>query len=132
MAELDGIFTDMVRSRTAMPKDDLTSALITADEGGEPLTEEEVVGNLKAMVAAGHETTIGLILNAVRALSTHPGQLRLVRTGAAGWDAVIEETLRWDTPRLRLSPAPVPCRTPNPAGHRLGPSSAGDAGLGCR
>ncbi|WP_314177305.1 cytochrome P450 family protein [Streptomyces winkii] len=100
--ELDGIFTDMVRARTAEPRDDLTSALILADEGGEPLTEEEVVGNLKAMVAAGHETTIGLILNAVRALLTHPDQLRMVLGGEAGWDAVIEETLRWDTPTTHL------------------------------
>ncbi|GGO58062.1 cytochrome P450 [Streptomyces daqingensis] len=102
MAELDGIFTDMVRARTAEPRDDLTSALILADQGGEPLTEEEVVGNLKAMVAAGHETTIGLILNAVRALLTHPAQLRMVLDGEVGWDAVIEETLRWDTPSTHL------------------------------
>lgn len=100
--ELDVIFTDMVRARTADPRDDLTSALILADEGGEPLTEEEVVGNLKAMVAAGHETTIGLILNAVRALLTHPEQLRMVLDGDVGWDAVVEETLRWDTPTTHL------------------------------
>ncbi|SCK54931.1 cytochrome P450 [Streptomyces sp. WMMB 322] len=100
--ELDGIFTDMVRARTAEPRDDLTSALILADQGGEPLTEEEVVGNLKAMVAAGHETTIGLILNAVRALLTHPAQLRMVLDGEVGWDAVVEETLRWDTPTTHV------------------------------
>lgn len=102
IGELDGIFTEMVRARTAEPADDLTSALILADQGGEPLTEEEVVGNLKAMVAAGHETTIGLILNAVRALLTHPDQLSSVLDGKAGWDAVIEETLRWDTPTTHL------------------------------
>ncbi len=102
IAELDAIFTEMTRARTADPTDDLTSALILADEGGDPLTEEEVVGNLKAMVAAGHETTIGLILNAVRALLTHPGQLDMVLDGKIGWDAVIEETLRWDTPSTHL------------------------------
>lgn len=102
IGELDAIFTDMVRTKTAEPVDDLTSALIYADEGGEPLTEEEVVGNLKAMVAAGHETTIGLILNAVRALLTHPDQLRLVLDGEVSWQTVIEETLRWDTPTTHL------------------------------
>src|SRR4029077_5011537 len=67
--DLDLYFTDLVRKKTANPTDDLTTALILAtDDGGEPLTEEEVVGNLKALVAAGHETTVGLILNAVRAL----------------------------------------------------------------
>ncbi|WP_055586003.1 cytochrome P450 family protein [Streptacidiphilus griseoplanus] len=100
--EMDVFFTAMVREKTAHPTDDLTSALILADEGGEPLTEEEVVGNLKAMVAAGHETTIGLILNAVRALLTHPEQLRLVLDGKVSWETVIEETLRWDTPTTHL------------------------------
>ncbi|GHB04377.1 cytochrome P450 [Streptomyces termitum] len=102
LADLDVFYADLVRQKTAHPTDDLTSALILADEGGEPLTEEEVVGNLKAMVAAGHETTIGLILNAVRALLTHPDQLRLVLAGEISWEQVIEETLRWDTPTTHL------------------------------
>lgn len=100
--EQDALFAQVVRERKAALGDDLTSALILADEGGEPLTEEEVTGNLKTMLAAGHETTIGLILNAVRALLTHPDQLRLVLDGEVGWDAVIEETLRWDTPTTYL------------------------------
>ncbi|MFJ4965207.1 cytochrome P450 [Streptomyces sp. NPDC088729] len=102
LAELDVFYAGLVRERTARPGDDLTSALILAEEGGDPLTEEEVIGNLKAMVAAGHETTIGLILNAVRALLANPGQLRKVLAGEVGWDAVIEETLRWDTPTTHL------------------------------
>lgn len=102
LAGLDVFYAGLVREKTARPTDDLTSALILADEGGEPLTEEEVVGNLKAMVAAGHETTIGLILNAVRALLAHPGQLRMVLDGEVSWETVIEETLRWDTPTTHL------------------------------
>lgn len=102
LAELDVFYARLVREKAARPTDDLTSALILADEGGEPLTEEEVVGNLKAMVAAGHETTIGLILNAVRALLSHPEQLRMVLDGEVSWETVIEETLRWDTPTTHL------------------------------
>ncbi|WP_432126293.1 cytochrome P450 family protein [Streptomyces sp. bgisy082] len=102
LADLDVFYAGLVREKTARPTDDLTSALILADEGGEPLTEEEVIGNLKAMVAAGHETTIGLILNAVRALLAHPDQLKLVLDGEVSWEAVIEETLRWDTPTTHL------------------------------
>jgi 2-hydroxy-5-methyl-1-naphthoate 7-hydroxylase len=98
LAELDVFYSELVREKTAHPTDDLTSALILAEEGGDPLTEEEVVGNLKVMVAAGHETTIGLILNAVRALLAHPDQLRKVLDGEVPWETVIEETLRWDTP----------------------------------
>ncbi|GAB0102955.1 cytochrome P450 [Nocardia sp. JMUB6875] len=99
---MDVYFTEMVRRKTAEPGDDLTSALILADEGGEPLTEEEVVGNLKALVAAGHETTVSLILNAVRALLTRPEQLARVRSEEVEWKQVIEETLRWDGPVTHL------------------------------
>ncbi|MFE6864738.1 cytochrome P450 [Nocardia sp. NPDC057668] len=100
--ELDVYFTEMVRRKTAEPGDDLTSALILADEGGEPLTEEEVVGNLKALVAAGHETTVSLIVNATRALLSRPEQLALLRSGDTEWKQAIEETLRYDGPVTHL------------------------------
>ncbi|MEV0341180.1 cytochrome P450 [Nocardia sp. NPDC050713] len=100
--ELDSYFTDLVRNKTASPTDDLTSAFILADDGGEPLTEEEVVGNLKALVAAGHETTVGLLLNTLRALLTHPEHLSRLRDGDLEWKSAIEETLRWDTPVTHL------------------------------
>ncbi|MBF6175849.1 cytochrome P450 [Nocardia blacklockiae] len=102
IAELDDYYYDMVRKKTAEPTDDLTTALIQADEGGEPLTEEEVVGNLKALVAAGHETTVSLILATVRALLTHPDQFDLLRRGEVDWKQAVEETLRWDGPVIHL------------------------------
>ncbi|MBF6489140.1 cytochrome P450 [Nocardia otitidiscaviarum] len=102
LEELDVYYLKMVRAKTAEPTDDLTSAFIQADEGGEPLTEEEVVGNLKALVAAGHETTVSLILAAVRALLTRPEQLDKIRSGDYEWRNAIEETLRWDGPVIHL------------------------------
>jgi 2-hydroxy-5-methyl-1-naphthoate 7-hydroxylase len=98
MAELFGFFAEVVAAKSANPGDDLTSALILADEGGEPLTAEEVTATLQLMIAAGHETTISLIVNVVRALSAHPGQRALVLAGEIGWDHVVEETLRWSSP----------------------------------
>ncbi|WP_328407953.1 cytochrome P450 family protein [Nocardia sp. NBC_00403] len=100
--DLDTYFTDLVRKKTADPTDDLTTALIHADDDSEPLTEEEVVGNLKALVAAGHETTVGLILNTVRALLAQPDQLNRVRNGEYEWKTAVEETLRWDSPVTHL------------------------------
>jgi 2-hydroxy-5-methyl-1-naphthoate 7-hydroxylase len=102
IADLDTYYLDLIRKRTAQPGDDLLSALILAEEGGEPLTEEEVLGNLKALVAAGHETTVSLILNAVRALVTRPEQLARLRSGAADWKQAVEETLRYESPSTHL------------------------------
>ncbi|UFQ16359.1 MULTISPECIES: cytochrome P450 family protein [Streptomyces] len=98
LGELASMMGKVVATRRAEPGDDLTSALIAASEGGDRLTDEEIVATLQLMVAAGHETTISLIVNAVVNLSAHPEQLALVRAGQAGWDAVVEETLRHSTP----------------------------------
>ncbi|MFI1237458.1 cytochrome P450 [Nocardia salmonicida] len=102
MGGLDVYFTDLVRQKIADPADDLTSAFVTADEGGEPLTEEEAIGNIKALVAAGHETTVSLIINTVRALLAEPEQLAKVLAGDVEWKQVIEESLRWDGPVSHL------------------------------
>ncbi|MFI6503049.1 cytochrome P450 [Nonomuraea typhae] len=90
----------LVAARHAVPGDDLTSALIAAQEDDpERLTDEELAGTIWLMLAAGHETTLSLIVNAVRALLTHPAQLALALKGdEATWAAVVEETLRWDAP----------------------------------
>ncbi|SDK85514.1 cytochrome P450 family protein [Streptomyces indicus] len=102
MAEIYGIFLAMVDEKRTAPGDDLTSALILADQGGAPMSREEIAGNLQSMIAAGHETTIALLLSAVRGLLTHPDQLALVLAGEVPWEAVIEEALRWDPPVTHL------------------------------
>ncbi|MER5886631.1 cytochrome P450 [Streptomyces sp. NPDC001941] len=96
------------------PADDLTTALVTLhDENGDEygdgpgdgddpatgrLTESELVDTLLLLIVAGHETTVNLLGNAVRALLAHPEQLALLRTGGAPWSSAVEETLRWDPP----------------------------------
>ncbi|MEU3333586.1 cytochrome P450 family protein [Streptomyces sp. NPDC002144] len=98
LTELAGIMAATVAAKRAEPGDDLTSALILASENGDHLTDEEIVSTLQLMVAAGHETTISLIVNAVLNLSLHPDQRSLVLSGEADWSQVIEETLRHSTP----------------------------------
>jgi len=98
LTELAGIMAQTVAAKRAEPGDDLTSALILASEDGDHLTDEEIVSTLQLMVAAGHETTISLIVNAVVNLSTHPVQRALVLAGEADWSSVVEETLRHSTP----------------------------------
>ncbi|MFF4474664.1 cytochrome P450 [Streptomyces sp. NPDC001599] len=123
LTELASIMADTVAAKRANPGDDLTSALIQASEDGDRLTDAEIVSTLQLMVAAGHETTISLIVNAVVNLSAHPEQRDLVLSGKEEWSAVIEETLRFSTPTshvlIRFATEDVP------VGDRVIP--AGDA-----
>jgi cytochrome P450 len=97
------ILNDLVAAKRAAPGDDLTSGLIAArDEGAAGLTEAELVDTLIMMIAAGHETTVNLLDQAITALLTHPDQLRLVLSGERTWGDVIEETLRWQAPVAHL------------------------------
>lgn len=101
--DLNALLASVVAAKRAEPGDDLTTALIAAHEADhgpdrQRLSEAEVVGTLLLMLVAGHETTLNLITNAVRALFAHPDQLRLVLDGAQPWSAVVEETLRYDSP----------------------------------
>ncbi|WP_349497231.1 cytochrome P450 family protein [Nocardiopsis ansamitocini] len=100
--EIHSVFSSLIEARRAAPTDDLASALIAARDEGDQLTDAELVDMLFLFVAAGFETTEGAICNTVRALLTHPEQLELVRSGKVGWDAVVEEVLRWDTSLFTL------------------------------
>ncbi|MEV5887151.1 cytochrome P450 [Streptomyces sp. NPDC052020] len=89
-----GMLAELVAVKREVPGDDLTSALIAVRDGGEGLSEQELLGTLNLMIAAGQETTSTLLTNAVAALLADPGQLEHVRAGRAGWGDVIAETMR--------------------------------------
>ncbi|MFC9794667.1 cytochrome P450 [Streptomyces sp. NPDC127584] len=97
--DLVALLAAIAADKAAAPGDDLTSALLAArDEGGDRLDQAELIGTLLLLIVAGHETTLNLLTNAVRALCTHRDQLALVVEGHASWGDVVEETLRWDSP----------------------------------
>ncbi|TPQ24136.1 cytochrome P450 family protein [Streptomyces sporangiiformans] len=96
--EVFGLLAQLVAEKRANPGGDLTSALIEARDTEGGLTEQELLGTLYLMIAAGQETTCTLITNAVGALLAHPEQLAHVRDGRAGWGDVVDETLRTHSP----------------------------------
>nr|WP_223183072.1 MULTISPECIES: cytochrome P450 [unclassified Streptomyces] len=127
--ELLALLAAIAAEKTATPGDDLTSALIAVrDEDGDRLAGPELIGTLLLMIVAGHETTLNLVTNAVRALCAHRDQLALVQSGRADWADVVEETLRWDSPLgyfpfryptrdLTVDGTPIPRGTPVLAGY---------------
>ncbi|WP_405714769.1 cytochrome P450 [Streptomyces xanthophaeus] len=100
MEEMTAYLFELVAAKAADPGDDLLSALIrTRDEGGDQLSPEELIGMAFLLLIAGHETTVNLIGNGVRALLAHPDQLAALRADPEGLiDGAVEEMLRYDGP----------------------------------
>ncbi|MEU5974782.1 cytochrome P450 [Streptomyces sp. NPDC047315] len=93
---LDDLIAD---KRSNGGSDDLLSALIrTRDEGDDHLTGPELRALAHLLLIAGHETTVNLIVNGVRALLAHPEQLAELRADFSLLDGAIEEVLRYDGP----------------------------------
>ena len=67
---------DLFAQRRAEPTDDLVSALVLAEDGGDHLSENELYSMVVLLIVAGHETTVSLIANAVHTLLTHIGGAR--------------------------------------------------------
>ena len=76
-------FDQLCELRRREPGDDLTSALVKAEEAGDRLTTAELRANIGLLFAAGHETTAGQIGNAVVALQRHPDQRQRLRADPA-------------------------------------------------
>ena len=91
-------FRELIARRRANPAQDLLSDLIRAEDNGETLTEDELIATCVLLLVAGHETTVGLISNAILALVRHPGQLALLQSSPQLAAAAVEETLRYDAP----------------------------------
>ncbi|MFE9259049.1 cytochrome P450 [Streptomyces sp. NPDC006879] len=91
---------DLIAAKEGTPGEDLLSALIrTRDEDGDRLGPQELVGMAFLLLVAGHETTVNLIANGVRALLDHPEQLAALRADPEGLiDGAVEEMLRYDGP----------------------------------
>ena len=98
MGEFVAYLTDLFAARRAEPRDDLISALLAARDDDDALTENEVFGTVVLLIVAGHETTVGLIGNAVLNLLSHPAELERVRADPSLLPAAIEEALRYEGP----------------------------------
>ncbi|MFF5187386.1 cytochrome P450 [Streptomyces sp. NPDC000345] len=89
----------LLEDKRRRPLDDLLSRLIAvrdADDGR--LSDTELLGTAVILVAAGHETTVNLLGNAMVALLDHPEQARTLRSDPERIPGAVEEFLRYDAP----------------------------------
>lgn len=111
-------FSDYVRGyveeRRRSPGDDLLSVLIAARDGGEKLSDAELVASAIQLLNAGHEATVHQTGNAIKAILEQGGDPRRFFATPEATAATVEECLRFDAPlhmfrryayeRLELAP----------------------------
>jgi len=109
-AELTQIAAEMIAWKRANPAGDLLTALISAEDDGDVLDDDELIAQTLLLYIAGHETTVNLIAGGTLALLRYPDQLALLREDPGLIASAVEELLRYDSPvqatrRVTLEPA---------------------------
>jgi cytochrome P450 len=119
------LIAEAVGVKRRQPADDLLSGLILAEEDGDALSSDELIDQVVLLYVAGHETTVNLVGNGMRALlfdPDGPGQLARLRAGHDGLvENAVDELLRFDSPvqmtrRITLREVEVDGHTIEPGG----------------
>ena len=96
--QLNEYLTEALAWKRNQPGDDLLSDLIAVEEGGEGLTEPELLSMISLLFVAGHETTVNLIGNGTHSLLNNPEQFNLVLNDSSVDSTIADELLRFDSP----------------------------------
>ena len=89
--------TELAAHRERNPGDDLMTGLVQAEIDGDKLTHAEIGAFFVLLSVAGNDTTRHTTSHAMRALTVHPDQRKLVLGNPA---TAVEELVRWATPVL--------------------------------
>lgn len=101
--DLSLLVTELGEERMKNPKDDLTTALVTAEVDGEMLTPAELASFFLLLVVAGNETTRNAIAHGLLALTEHPEQRDRWWGDFEGLaPTAVEEIVRWATPVIHF------------------------------
>jgi unspecific monooxygenase len=85
-----------IDKRRSDPGDDLITHLIAAEEAGERLNTDELIGTCILLLNAGHEATVHSLGNAVKCLLEHQTPMKALQPDHIA--ATVEELLRYDPP----------------------------------
>lgn len=100
---LNAYFGRLIDERRRQPKGTVIDELITAHDGEDSLSTDELVATCVLLLFAGHETTTHFLANGLRALLLHPDQMALLRQRLDQPEAVANaclEMLRWEGPSI--------------------------------
>ena len=99
-------FHRLFAERRINPGDDLISALVQAEEAGDRLSEDELMGTAILLLFAGYDTTVNLIGSGALALLEHPEQRARFVGEPDLAESAVEELLRYTSP-VEMTPPRV-------------------------
>ncbi|HSR75969.1 MAG TPA: cytochrome P450 [Xanthobacteraceae bacterium] len=94
-------FMPLIEQRRVAPGDDLISAMVQAEAGGEKLTDFEILATCNMMATAGGGTSRSAIALSLWWLQRFPAELAKLRADPSLIDLAAEEFLRYDAPTQR-------------------------------
>ncbi|WP_240150418.1 MULTISPECIES: cytochrome P450 [Streptomyces] len=101
LREMNGYLREHIARRRAAPTDDLLGRLAAAEQDGERLTDDEIVGVASLLLIAGHLMVTMLLANLMLCLDEHPRSLAGLRADDMAVSSTIEEVLRYRNPADR-------------------------------
>ena len=94
----------LIETKRREPADDLASVVVNGEVGGAPMSEQQLHGYLKLLIAAGNETTRNALSRGTLALIENPAQVeRLHEDPDALVPSAVEEIVRWTTPVIQFA-----------------------------
>lgn len=94
---MEFVRTHITRCRSH-PDEGLVSRLVTTQDDGHRLSDDEIICTVIVLLNAGHEATVNTMGNGVNALLNQPDQWRLLVDGSVRAATAVEELLRFDAP----------------------------------
>jgi len=96
--ELVEYVSRVIAERRKEPRDDLISRLVAAEESGQTLSEDEMLGTVALLLVAGNETTTHLISNGMLLLLRHSDEMTRLRADPSLLPSAVDEMLRYTGP----------------------------------
>ena len=94
--EFDAYVAKLVEDRRRSPGDDLVSELITAEQEGDRLSDEECQALVRDVLNGGVDTTQSQLSHGVRMFADHPDQWELLARDPSLAPQAAEEVLRYE------------------------------------
>ena len=98
MGEMYAYLEELVAAKRGRDDGDVLSGLVHAEEDGQTLSHEDLLGQIMTLYVAGHEPTAGLVGNGMRALLDFPDQWAALQADRSLLRNAVSELLRYDGP----------------------------------